>query len=153
MFADNVKIWRPIESPSDVQRLQTDVDYLSTWSQGGLMSPNTEKCVVLRLHPRQARDNNVQYQLNGEHLRSVSHQHDLGVIVDETLKPHRQCAKAAKSANSKMRARKASVMNITPTLFDKFYGTFIRPHLEYSFQACGRGQERTLSCLKTSRPC
>ncbi len=25
-------------------------------------------------------------------------------------------------------------MNITPTLFDKLYGTFMRPHLEYSFQ-------------------
>ncbi len=34
-----------------------------------------------------------------------------------------------------MRAIKASFMNITPTLFDKLYGTFIRPHLEYSFQA------------------
>ncbi len=80
------------------------------------MSFNTDECVVLRLHPRQARDNNVQYQLNGEHLRSVSHQRDLGVIVDETPKPHRQCAKAAKSANSIMRAIKASFMNITPTL-------------------------------------
>ncbi len=136
MFADDVKIWRTIESPSDVQSLQNDVDYLSSWSQGALLSFNTDKCVVLRLHPRQARDNNVQYQLNGEHLRSISHQRDLGVRVDETLRPHRQCAKATKSANSIMRAIKASFMNITPTLFDKLlYGTFIRPHLEYSFQA------------------
>ncbi len=82
MFVGDVKSWRTIESPSDVQSLQNDVDYLSSWSQ--------------------ARDNNVQYQLNGEHLRSVSHQRDLGVIVDETLKPHRQCTKAAKSANSIM---------------------------------------------------
>ncbi len=94
----------------------------------------TDKCVVLSLHPRQAKDNNVQYQLNGEPLRSISHQRDYGVIVDETLKPHRQCAKAAKSANLIMRAIKASFMNITPTFFDKLYGTFIRPHLEYSFQ-------------------
>ncbi len=83
------------------------------------MSFSTETCVVLRLHPRQARGNNVQYQLNGEHLRSVSHQRDLGVIVDETLKPHRQCTKAAKNANSIMREKKASFMNITPTHFDK----------------------------------
>ncbi len=74
MFADDVKIWITIESPFGVQSLQNDVDYLSSWSQGALMSFNTGKCVILRLHPRQARDNNVQYQLNGEHLRSVSHQ-------------------------------------------------------------------------------
>ncbi len=74
MFTDDVKICRTIESPSDVQSLQNDVDYLSSWSQGALMTFNTDKCAVLRLYPRQARDNNVQYQLNGEHLRSVSHQ-------------------------------------------------------------------------------
>ncbi len=61
MLADDVKIWRTIESASDVQSLQNDVDYLSSWSQGALMSLNTDKCVVLRLHPRQARYNNVQY--------------------------------------------------------------------------------------------
>ncbi len=33
MFEDDVKIWRTIESPSDVQRLQNDVDYLSSWWQ------------------------------------------------------------------------------------------------------------------------
>ncbi len=54
MFADEVKIWRTIESPSDVQSLQNDVDYLSSWSQGALRSLNTDKCVVLRLHPRHA---------------------------------------------------------------------------------------------------
>ncbi len=81
------------------------------------------KPTTLKLYSH-VRDNNVQYQLNGEHLRSVSHQRDLGVIVDETLKPHRQCAKAANSASSIMRAIKASFMNITPTLFDKLYGFF-----------------------------
>ncbi len=35
MFADDVKIWRTIECPSDVQSLQSDVDYLSSWSNGG----------------------------------------------------------------------------------------------------------------------
>ncbi len=97
------------------------------------MSFNKDKCVFLRLHPRQAKENNVRCQLNGEPLRSVSHQRDLGVIVDATLKPHRQCAKAAKSANSIMRAIKASFMNIAAALFHKLYGVFIRHHLEYSF--------------------
>ncbi len=39
-----------------------------------------------------------------------------------------------KSATSIMRDIKASFMNITPALFNKLYGTFIRPHMEYSFQ-------------------
>ncbi len=65
MFADGVKIWT-IESPSYFQSLQNDVDYLSNWSQGTLMSFNTDKFFALRLRLRQAKDNNVQYRLNGE---------------------------------------------------------------------------------------
>ncbi len=53
-------------------------------------------------------------------------------LTKRTLHPY---AKAAKSANSIMRAIKASFMTITPTLFDKLYGTFMRPHMKYSFQA------------------
>ncbi len=52
---------------------------------------NTSKYIFLRLHPRQAKDSNDQYQLNGELLKCVSHQRDLGGIVDEMFKPHRQC--------------------------------------------------------------
>ncbi len=85
------------------------------------MSSNTDKCVVLRQHPRQARDR--------EHLRSVSHQRDLGVIVDEALKPHRQSTKAAKSENSIMRAIKASFMNITPSHFISYMELTWRPWL------------------------
>ncbi len=49
LFADDVKIWRTIESSTDVQRLQNYINQLSIWSQGALMSCNTDKCVVLRL--------------------------------------------------------------------------------------------------------
>ncbi len=69
MFADDVKIWRTIESSSDVQRLQNDINQLLILSQGALMSLNTDKCVVLRLHPQQAKNNSPQYQQNGKLLR------------------------------------------------------------------------------------
>ncbi len=66
--------------------MSKDCKMTSIWSQGALMSFNTDKCVILRLHPQQAKDNNPQYQLNGELLSCVSHQRDLGVIVDVTRK-------------------------------------------------------------------
>ncbi len=91
------------------------------------MSFNTDKCVILGLHPQKEKDKHPQYQLNGERFRCVSYQRDLGVMVDETLKPNRQCAKAAKNVKSIMKAMKASFNNITPALFNKLYGAFIRP--------------------------
>ncbi len=131
MFEDDVKMCRTIQSPSDVQSLQNDINQLSTWSQRALMSFNTDKCAALWLHPQQAKDSYPQYQLNGERLRCVSRQCDLSVIVDETHKPNHQCA----DANSIMRTIKASFIDITPALFHKLYRAFILPHLEYSFQA------------------
>ncbi len=83
----------------------------------------TDKCVVLRPHPQQAEDSNPQYELNGERIRCVSRKRD----VDDTLKPNCQSAKVAQNANSIIRAIKASFINITLTLFDNLYGTFIRP--------------------------
>ncbi len=62
----------------------------------------------------------IMLSIIGKPLRSVSHQRNLGVISEETLKPHRQCAKAAKSANSIMGAINSSFMNTTPTLFEHF---------------------------------
>ncbi len=97
------------------------------------MSFNTDKCVVLALHPQEEKDKHTQYQLTGERFRCVNYQRDLGVMVDETRKPYRQCAKAAKNVKSIMKAMKASFNNITPELFHKLYGASIRPHLEYSF--------------------
>ncbi len=63
---------------------------------------------LTKLHPQQSRDSDVQYQLNGELLRCVRNQRDLVVIVDETIKPHRQSAKAAKSENPIIRAIRAT---------------------------------------------
>ncbi len=68
--------------------------------------------------------------------------------MDETHKPHRECAKAAKSANSIMGAIKASFMCATPTLFNKLYGIFIRPHLEYSFKACRPWLKKVINLLE-----
>ncbi len=85
------------------------------------MKFNTDKCVISRLHSRPANDSNVQDQLDGELLRCVSHQRELDVVVDETLMPHRQCAKAVKSAD--------------PNGHDGSTFSFTYPHLKYSLQA------------------
>ncbi len=71
MFADDAKIWSTTDSSINVQRLQNDINQPSIWSQEALMSFNTDKCVVLRLHPQQAKNTYPQYQLNGKLLRCV----------------------------------------------------------------------------------
>ncbi len=150
MFTADVKILRTLKSPSDVQCLLNNIHRLSTWSQTALVRFKTDKCVVLRPHPQQAEDSNPQYQLNGERLRCLISRKR---VVEETLKPNCQSPKAAKNANSIMRAIKASFMNITPTRFDNLYGTFMRPHLEYSFQAWRPWLKKNIKLLEDDHRC
>ncbi len=51
------------------------------------------------------------------------------------MMPNRQCANAAKNANPIIRVTKASIIDITPALFHRLDGAFIRPHLENALQA------------------
>ncbi len=109
MFEEDVRIWRTTECSSDVQSSQNYINYLSTGSLRALVRFKTDKYVAIGLPSRQSKGRNVQYHLHREPLRCVSHQRDLGVNVDETLKDHRQCAKATKSTDSIMRAIKTSL--------------------------------------------
>ncbi len=111
MLVGDVKIWRTIESPSDAQGLQNDINQLSNWSQRSPMSFHTDKYVVFRLY---AKDSYPQYQRNGERLRCA--RYDLGVMVDETLKPHHNAQRPQKNSSSIMRQKHALFIDFTPAL-------------------------------------
>ncbi len=57
-------------------------------------------------------------------------------------------SRKAKNANSIMRTIKASFIDITPALSHKLYGAFIRPHLEYSFQAWRQWLNKDIKLLE-----
>ena len=49
MFADGSKLYRIIETPSDVEILQEDLNFISNWSKLWLLKFNTLKCTVIHL--------------------------------------------------------------------------------------------------------
>nr|VZI45745.1 unnamed protein product [Spirometra erinaceieuropaei] len=65
MFADDVKLWRPIRSDADRYALQDSLNRLNSWSTRWLLNFNVDKCVVLRLRTRQTskEDDSFQYVL------------------------------------------------------------------------------------------
>ncbi len=64
------------------------------------------------------------------------------------MMPNRQCAEAAKNANPIIRVTKASIIDITPALFHRFYGAFIRPRLDYALQAWRTWLKKRISLLE-----
>nr|VZI49727.1 unnamed protein product [Spirometra erinaceieuropaei] len=137
MFADDVKLWRPIRSDADRYALQDSLNRLNSWSARWLLNFNVDKCVVLRLRTRRTskEDDSFQYVLVGQPLSNVVEQKDLGVLLTSSLKPSSQCRRAAKSAIRVLFALRRGFVQIDKQLFGKTYGAFVRSHLEHAVQA------------------
>nr|VZI52456.1 unnamed protein product [Spirometra erinaceieuropaei] len=80
MFADDVKLWRPIRSDADRYALQDSLNRLKSWSARWLLNFNVDKCVVQRLRTEKTtkEDDSFQYVLGGQPLSNVVEQKDLG---------------------------------------------------------------------------
>ena len=131
-FADDTKIAMMIRNEMDAQKLQANLDRICQWADKWKMSFNVKKCKVMHFGKKNLR---YGYTMNGCDIEEVKEEKDLGVWMEEDLRPSKQCKVAAQSANWALgqlsRAfhfRKAS--NIVP-----LYKTFIRPKLEHAVAA------------------
>jgi ribonuclease P/MRP protein subunit RPP40 len=75
-FADDTKLYRKLETDSDIVQLQQDLANLFKWSRDWLMLFNVEKCKVMHIGY-----NNVEasYMMNGTVLQDVEEEQDLGL--------------------------------------------------------------------------
>ena len=131
-FADDTKIAMMIRNEMDARKLQANLDRICQWADKWKMSFNVKKCKVMHFGKKNLR---YGYTMNGCDIEEVKEEKDLGVWMEEDLRPSKQCKVAAQSANWALgqlsRAfhfRKAS--NIVP-----LYKTFIRPKLEHAVAA------------------
>ena len=131
LYADDVKIWRAIQSKGDSLELQNDLERLSEWSQTWQLPINTSKCIVMHIG-HQGTDT---YTMNNTELPIVQAHNDLGVIVSQDLKTTAHCrAIAAKGFRTLWSIRRA-FRHLDAKTFLTLYTVFVRPKLEYCIQA------------------
>ena len=149
MFADDLKIYREVSSINDTQVLQRDMDTLSHWSETWLLRFNVSKCKVMHCgtgNPRQT----YHITQNGtpEALEETCQERDLGVTVDNTLKPTQHCKMAASRGMSTLKQLKLTFSSISRDNFKPLYNAFVRPHIEYCAQAVGPYMTQNLKALE-----
>jgi hypothetical protein len=94
-FADDTKGLKFIRSLADREALQKTLDELCEWARMWGMSFNLDKCKIMHV----GRSNpGYEYRMDGVALKVVEEETDVGVIVQENLKPHKQCQKSANTA-------------------------------------------------------
>ena len=84
MFADDVKMYRRIDSSVDVLYVQDQLDRLCSWSEKWGLKLNPAKCKVLTLTLRRAPIIGV-YTIDGVALERVQVMRDLGIMLDQKL--------------------------------------------------------------------
>ncbi|VDM06155.1 unnamed protein product, partial [Schistocephalus solidus] len=92
IFADNLKIWRVIQTAADEENLQANVNRLQKWSNDWLLPFNESMCNIIRVGKSNP-SNRTVYRQNGILLKEVDAQKDLGVWITPSLKPSLHCAK------------------------------------------------------------
>ena len=96
-FADDSKAGRKVNTDKDREALQCSLNALTQWAQDWKMEFNESKCKVLHIGKNNPR---YGYQMNGVNLEVSDKEKDVGVMIQEDLKPSKQCATAAAKANS-----------------------------------------------------
>ena len=128
LFADDAKIYRAIASQEDKETLQHDLDKLTEWSVTWQLPFNVEKCKSLHIG---SKNEHHIYNMSEKCLEQVKEEKDLGIVIDDELKFHKQTAAAIKKANGVLGAIKKSFALLDETTLPMLYKTLVRPHLEY----------------------
>ena len=131
-FADDTKAAKVIESEDDCRRMQEIIDSLAAWAQKWGMAFNVKKCKVLhvgRSNPK------FTYFMNGEEVEAVKDEKDLGIHIEDTMKPTKQCAAAAKEANFTLGQIQSAFHYRKKAYLVPLFKTFMRPRLEHAVAA------------------
>ena len=94
LYADDTKLSRKIETWSDCDILQSDIDTLNNWCISNKMKFNTDKCKVLTVGKSEPMITNelpfckYSYTLGDKILDYTSCERDLGILINERLDWH-----------------------------------------------------------------
>lgn len=84
-YADDLKLYKSVDSEISRQELQDDIGRLCTWCKDNLMELNREKCFHMKFSRKKVIFNTT-YDINGFKLNQVTEIEDLGIIMDKELR-------------------------------------------------------------------
>ena len=85
VYADDILLFKPLSSPSDLSALQLDVDHIGTWISTNYLSINEVKSKCMLISRSRSRQLNFAILLNGRALECVKHFKYLGLWISDDL--------------------------------------------------------------------
>ena len=138
LFADDIKIWRDINSELDCETLQNDINTLSIWSRNNKMSFHPDKCKALSIYDCRPVFVKVlpfglrYYYINGNIIEFCENERDLGVIVSSNFKWDEQHDKILKKTHQMLGFTKRTCHFIKDTRKRRsIYLSLVRSNFEH----------------------
>ena len=145
MFADDTKVALRVETEEDRIKMQKIIDNLVQWADEWAMSFNTAKCKILHVGRKNPR---FEYKMKGIKIEEAEEEKDLGVWINTSMKPSKQCAAAAKAANFALGQMQRAFHYRTKETLIPIYKSFIRPKMESSVAAWSPWMEMDKNVLE-----
>ena len=91
LYADDTKIWRKINTHTDGNILQRDINYLNDWAVRNKMNFHLDKCKAISISLSHPPPSPFSYSLGNSPLEYVECEKDLGVDITPKLLWNSQC--------------------------------------------------------------
>ena len=130
LFADDCILYTTVKGPQDADRLQRDLDRLTSWQDKWQMDFNAQKCFVLRISHAK-KPFNFEYTLNNTKLEETKTHTYLGVDLSSDLKWNSQVEKICSKANRTLGFLRRNLYDCPAHIKEMAYKTLVRPTLDY----------------------
>lgn len=135
VYADDMKIFTHISTPTDSRALQNDLNSFSTWCKKNFLELNVNKCQAITYSRKRIPTAPRTYVICDEPVPTVTFLRDLGVICDSELNFRSHIDNLICRANSALGyVKRWSKEFSNPYVTKSLYFTFVRPILEYASQ-------------------
>ena len=136
MFADDAKVFSPLNSEQQCHSLQNDLDRIKAWTEKWQLPLNINKCSTMHLG---SNNPHHKYSIGECQLKETLSERDLGIQVDSMLKFHDHAAIVVKKCKYLMSIIKRSFKCLDKKMMMKLYKSLIRPVIEYGNSVWGPG--------------
>ena len=135
LYADGTKVFNPIRSIADCEKVQQSLTNLECWSRNNNLDFNSSKCKVLTI-TRKKSPLTYAYQMNSKAVLRVEKEKDLGVCVNSNLSWHDHIFTITAKGNKMLGLLKRTCPLLTNTTVRRtLYLTLVRSQLSYATEA------------------
>ena len=131
LYADDILLYRKIETRDDQNLFQDDINRLVKWSKDWQLLFNFNKCEFLCITNKRS-PLTITYRMDGTAIKQVSSVKYLGITINERLNWSEHISNISKKASSVLGFLHRNLKSSPPHIKESCYKSLVIPILEYS---------------------